>query len=156
MLCGVFVITGAASVCFSHFDCSQTVVSGDEVMNHHIAGCLKSMLCGGWSIGVSNLHLGICERHASRGYSMYCFVCLWVSRIYGFSVCSKFHLCVVTLHMPSPAHIGVHVRVNSVFCLCVGGFLLFQLCSIFVRRQLLRSPFVRRVSSFSREGIPKF
>jgi hypothetical protein len=35
MLCGVYGIAGAASVCLYQFYCSQTVVGGDEVMDHH-------------------------------------------------------------------------------------------------------------------------
>jgi hypothetical protein len=36
----------------------------------------KTMLCGGWSMGVSNLHRGICGRPASLRPSLYCYVCL--------------------------------------------------------------------------------
>jgi hypothetical protein len=36
MLCGVNGFAGAASVCLSQVDCSQTIVGRGEVMDHHI------------------------------------------------------------------------------------------------------------------------
>ena len=147
MLCGVNGSAGGASVLLCQWGHGSTYTT-------FTVGCPRSMLYGGWSIGVSNWHRGICGRRESRRPYLCYYVWLEVPHIHGFSICAVVHSCQWAVHMPCPQNIGWHERECSRFYLHMGGFPLNQLGSTCVRRLLWRKPSVRRISTFSQEGAP--